>query len=317
MSPGGSSRTRSSTSVHAASRSRSSRRRRSVTSGSRTATGSSAICARARGSCCSCRSFLWNFRRAVPRDASSSTRTGSRPARWPRRSARRSSCRCGGRTSSWRGARRGSRGGSSGGRGWSSRRRRSSPTQARALGARDVRVVPSGVTSRRRWASRTSRRTCSTSAGCRPRRASLELVEACRGLPLVVVGDGPLRDVFRARWASSPPAELGPYYERGGGRRRAVAAGGLRHGRARGDGRAVQSSRRAVGGLADAVEDGVTGLARPPGDVAALRRRSSGCSATRICARGSGRRAGAGVVPSTRQTDALLAVYDDVSAAAT
>ena len=42
----------------------------------------------------------------------------------------------------------------------------------------------------------------------------LELVEAARGLPLRVVGDGPLRARVPAPSASCRPAELGPWYER-------------------------------------------------------------------------------------------------------
>ena len=41
-----------------------------------------------------------------------------------------------------------------------------------------------------------------------------ELADAARGLPLVVVGDGPLRDLFPDAVGSVPPSEVGPYYER-------------------------------------------------------------------------------------------------------
>ena len=45
----------------------------------------------------------------------------------------------------------------------------------------------------------------------------------------------------------------------------------------------------AVGGLVDAVEDGVTGLLVPAGDVARSAPRSSGCSPTSSCELGSPR----------------------------
>ena len=41
-----------------------------------------------------------------------------------------------------------------------------------------------------------------------------ELAEAAAGLPLVVVGDGPLRSLVPAGVGFVPPAELGAYYER-------------------------------------------------------------------------------------------------------
>ena len=42
----------------------------------------------------------------------------------------------------------------------------------------------------------------------------LELVEAARGLPLRVVGDGPLRERVPGAVGFVPPGELGPWYER-------------------------------------------------------------------------------------------------------
>ena len=42
----------------------------------------------------------------------------------------------------------------------------------------------------------------------------IELAAAARGLPLVVVGDGPLRDVLPQTVGFVPHDELGPYYER-------------------------------------------------------------------------------------------------------
>jgi glycosyltransferase involved in cell wall biosynthesis len=142
---------------------------------------------------------------------------------------------------------------------------------ARALGAREVRVVASGVS-------------IPTSVGepeepphvlyvgrLSAEKGVLELVEAARGLPLRVVGDGPLRDRISGAVGFVPPGELGRWYERAA----VVVAPSRREGygvvarEAMAWGRPVVAS--AVGGLLDAVEDDVTGLRVAPGDVPALR----------------------------------------------
>jgi glycosyltransferase involved in cell wall biosynthesis len=98
-----------------------------------------------------------------------------------------------------------------------------------------------------------------------------ELAEAADGLPLAVVGDGPLRSLLPQTVGFVPPAELGPYYERAS----VVVVPSRREGygmvarEAMAHGRPVVAT--AVGGLVDAVEDGVTGVLVRPGDVAGLR----------------------------------------------
>jgi glycosyltransferase involved in cell wall biosynthesis len=98
-----------------------------------------------------------------------------------------------------------------------------------------------------------------------------ELAEATKDLPLVVVGDGPLRSLFPQAAGFVPPHELGPYYERAA----VVVVPSRREGygmvarEAMAYGRPVVAT--AVGGLVDAVEDGVTGVLVPPGDPVALR----------------------------------------------
>src|SRR5207247_4849215 len=100
----------------------------------------------------------------------------------------------------------------------------------------------------------------------------LELVEACGDdLPLVAVGDGPLRARVPQAVGFVPPGELGPWYERAA----VVAAPSRREGygvaarEAMAWGRPVVAT--AIGGLVEAVDDGVTGLLVPPGDTRALR----------------------------------------------
>jgi glycosyltransferase involved in cell wall biosynthesis len=100
----------------------------------------------------------------------------------------------------------------------------------------------------------------------------LELVEACgEELPLVVVGDGPLRSRVPRAVGFVSPEELGDWYERAA----VVAVPSRREGygvvarEAMAWGRPVVAT--AVGGLVDAVEDRVTGRLVPPRDPTALR----------------------------------------------
>ena len=143
--------------------------------------------------------------------------------------------------------------------------------EARALGAREVRVVPSGVAIPGEVGAPAEPPHVLFVGRLSAEKGVLELVEACRGLPLVVVGDGPLRARVPGAVGFVPPGELGPWYERAA----VVVAPSRREGygvaarEAMAWGRPVVAS--AVGGLVDAVEDGVTGLLVPSGDVAALR----------------------------------------------
>jgi glycosyltransferase involved in cell wall biosynthesis len=99
----------------------------------------------------------------------------------------------------------------------------------------------------------------------------LEFLEATEGVPRVVVGDGPLRDRVPDAVGFVPPHELGSYYERAV----VVVCPSRREGygvvarEAMAYGRGVVVT--AVGGLRDAVDDGVTGLLVPPRDSEALR----------------------------------------------
>ena len=103
-----------------------------------------------------------------------------------------------------------------------------------------------------------------------PEKGVLELVEAADGIPLVIVGDGPLRErvpdargfVRTTSWKLYGRAAVVavPSYREGFG---VVCAEAMAHGRP------VVAS--AVGGLLDLVADGETGVHVPPGDVPTLR----------------------------------------------
>jgi glycosyltransferase involved in cell wall biosynthesis len=142
---------------------------------------------------------------------------------------------------------------------------------ARRLGARDVRVIPSPV-SIPETAGKPDEPPHALYVGrLSEEKGVRELVEAARNLPLVVVGDGPLRSLFPEAVGFVPPHQLGPYYERAA----VVVVPSRREGygvvarEAMAYGRPVVAT--AVGGLLDAVEDDVTGLLVPPRDADALR----------------------------------------------
>jgi glycosyltransferase involved in cell wall biosynthesis len=147
-----------------------------------------------------------------------------------------------------------------------------------------------------------------------PEKGVLELVEAAQGLPLVVAGDGPLRDRVPGALGFVPHDRLLGLY----GRAAVVACPSHREGygvvcaEAMAYGRPVVAS--AVGGLLDLVVDGETGLLVRPGDIPALRdalERLLGDAGLRSRL-GAAARKRARKLLSKEQTVALtLAAYDD------
>jgi glycosyltransferase involved in cell wall biosynthesis len=143
--------------------------------------------------------------------------------------------------------------------------------EARALGARRVELVPSGVDVPDGIAEPTDPPHVLYVGRLSREKGTEDFAAATEGMARVVVGDGPLRSVVPDAVGWVPPAELGARYDRAA----VVCVPSRREGygmtlrEAMAHGRAVVST--GVGGLADAVEDGRTGLVVPPGDPAALR----------------------------------------------
>jgi glycosyltransferase involved in cell wall biosynthesis len=143
--------------------------------------------------------------------------------------------------------------------------------EARALGARDVRVIPGGVELPGQVGAEAEPPEVLFAGRLSPEKGILELVEAARGMRLVVAGDGPLRDRVPGAGGFVPHDELQRLYAQAA----VVACPSRREGfgtvcaEAMAHGRPVVAGD--VGGLRDLVVDGETGLLVPPGDVGALR----------------------------------------------
>jgi glycosyltransferase involved in cell wall biosynthesis len=185
---------------------------------------------------------------------------------------------------------------------------------ARELGARDVRVVPSGVEIPETAGPPEEPPHVLYVGRLSAEKGVLELVEAARGLPLRVVGDGPLRAQVPEAVGFVPPGDLGSWYERAA----IVAVPSRREGygvvarEAMAWGRPVVATR--VGGLLDAVVDGETGLLVPPGDGAALRaalERLLGDAELRARLGAAAREKAQRELSFDAAADALLRVYED------
>ena len=143
--------------------------------------------------------------------------------------------------------------------------------RARALGAREVRVIPSGVELPDRVGDEADPPEVLYAGRLSPEKGVLELLDAAQGLNLVVAGDGPLRDRVPFARGFVPHDELQQLYARAA----VVACPSRREGfgvaclEAMAHGRPVVAT--SVGGLLDLVVDGETGFVVPPRDPAALR----------------------------------------------
>jgi glycosyltransferase involved in cell wall biosynthesis len=143
--------------------------------------------------------------------------------------------------------------------------------EARRLGAGDVRTIPSGVELPAEVGEEADPPEILYAGRLSPEKGVRELIAAADGLPLVVVGDGPLRAEVPGTLGFLPHDELEERY----GRAAVVACPSHREGfgvvcaEAMAHGRPVVAGN--VGGLRDLVVHDQTGLLVPPGDVAALR----------------------------------------------
>jgi len=142
---------------------------------------------------------------------------------------------------------------------------------ASTLGARDVRVIPSGVDLPEEVGAAADPPHVLYAGRLSAEKGVLELVEAAEGLELVVAGDGPLRARVPGALGFVPHDELQGLYRRAA----VVACPSRREGfgvaclEAMAHARPVVATN--VGGLRDLVVDGETGLVVPPRDPAALR----------------------------------------------
>jgi glycosyltransferase involved in cell wall biosynthesis len=142
---------------------------------------------------------------------------------------------------------------------------------ARALGAREVRVIPSGVELPAHVGEEALPAEILYAGRLSAEKGVLELVEGASGLNLVVAGDGPLRRRVPQARGFVPHAELQALYARAAvvtcpSRREGFGVACLE---AMAHARPVVATN--VGGLRDLVVDGETGILVPPRDPPALR----------------------------------------------
>ena len=141
--------------------------------------------------------------------------------------------------------------------------------RASSLGAREVRIVPSSVEMPEVVEQPDEPPHVLYVGRLSAEKGIEDFLAATEGLPRVIVGAGPIR--VPESVGAVPHSAVGGYYERAA----VVCIPSRREGygmvarEAMAYGRPVVASE--VGGLADAIEDQVTGLLIPPGDVMSLR----------------------------------------------
>jgi glycosyltransferase involved in cell wall biosynthesis len=185
--------------------------------------------------------------------------------------------------------------------------------EARALGARDVRVVPFGVDLPADVGAPEEPPHVLYAGRLSEEKGVLEFVEATEGLARVIVGDGPLRARVPEAVGFAPPSELGAYYERAAvvcvpSRREGY---GLAAREAMAYGRPLVATR--VGGLTDLEGSGVVLV--PPRDPASLRdaiERLLGDESERRRLGAAARDAAAGRFSHEACARGLLDVYESV-----
>jgi glycosyltransferase involved in cell wall biosynthesis len=142
---------------------------------------------------------------------------------------------------------------------------------ARRAGASDARWIPNGVAIPPEIGKEAEPPEVLFVGRLSPEKGITELVEATKGLNLVVAGDGPLRHLVPDALGFVPPAEV----QRLLARAAVVVLPSHREGlpmvllEAMAHGGAVVATP--VGGIPSLVEDGITGLLVPTGDARALR----------------------------------------------
>jgi glycosyltransferase involved in cell wall biosynthesis len=143
---------------------------------------------------------------------------------------------------------------------------------ARSLGASDVEVIPNGIELPPAVGAEAEPPYALYAGRLSKEKGVLELVDAARGLPLVVVGNGPLRGRLPQARGFLPRGELLRLLDEAG----VVVCPSRREGfgmtclEAMAHGKPVVAT--AVGGLLDLVVDGETGLLVPARNTPALRR---------------------------------------------
>jgi glycosyltransferase involved in cell wall biosynthesis len=184
--------------------------------------------------------------------------------------------------------------------------------EVQALGAREVRVVPSGVDVPESVGDPDTPAHVLYLGRLSPEKGIDEFLQATSGLPRVVVGAGPVE--VSESVGAVPPGAVGAYLDRAS----VVVVPSRREGygmtarEAMARGRPVVAS--AVGGLLDAVDDEATGLLVPARDPAALRaavERLLGDAALRCRLGAAAREKARREFSRAAEADALLQAYAD------